>query len=139
MNGYYKTESEIDAAVKGFELCTSTKDEFAHLSHLTVAVFYLHTLSLPEATGKLRAGLLRFLEHLGVGGEKYNETVTVFWINTVRQFLEPLEPQVSLLEKTNAVIEHLNDSRLIFAHYSKELLQSEEAKKHWQKPDLMNS
>ena len=47
MSDHYQTEEEINAVVAGFEQCTTGKSEFTHLSHLTVAVSYLHH-STPE-------------------------------------------------------------------------------------------
>lgn len=136
MAQHYENESEIDAVLAGFESCTTAKDDFTHRSHLTVAVYYLHDLSQPRATEKMRTGLLLFLDHHGVGREKFHETLTVFWIKTVRDFLVRLSPELSLLEMTNRAIESLSDSRLVFEYYSEELLRSDEAKNRWVEPDL---
>ena len=136
MSDYYKSESEIEAVVRGFELCTTGKPEFTHESHLTVAVWYLRKYNEEESTVKMRVGLHRFLDHLGVGQEKYHETLTIFWIKTVRDFLEHLDHGSSLLEMTNAVINRLCNSRLVFDHYSKELLASKGARSGWVEPDL---
>ncbi len=136
MSGYFSSESEIEAVVQGFEKCTTDKDAFTHQSHLTIAVWYLHNSTEEQSIEKIRVGLHRFLDHLGVGQEKYHETVTVFWIKTVRDFLRRLDPGSSLLELTNAVIESLGNSRLVFEYYSKELLGSASARKGWVEPDL---
>lgn len=136
MNAPYRTQSEIEAVVKGFESCTTGKDEFPHRSHLTVAVYYLHISTKEDATDRMRSGLVRFLDHHAVGRAKYHETLTAFWIMQVRAFVAQLDPKLSLLEQTNAVIESLGDSRLVYDYYSKELLASEEARKSWIEPDL---
>ena len=136
MTGYYAYESQIEAVVRGFELCTTEKDEFTHRSHLTVAVWYVLNYNEEQATEKMRVGLHRFLDHLGVGREKYHETLTVFWIKTVRAVLEQLDPRDSVLEATNTVIEKLGNSRLVFDYYSKELLASTVSRNGWVKPDL---
>jgi hypothetical protein len=136
MNVPYKTQSEIEAVAKGFESCTTSKDEFPHRSHLTVAAYYLYNSTEGDATERMRTGLLRFLDHHGVGRAKYHETLTVFWIKTVSEFLAQLDVKLSLLEKTNAAVASLGDSRLVYDYYSKELLASEEARKRWVEPDL---
>lgn len=136
MVGYYKNVREIEAVVKGFESCTTAKDDFTHHSHLTVAVYYLHSSNEPDATHRIRAGLLRFLDHHGVGRAKFHETLTIFWLRTVGAFLERLDPKIPLLEMTNAVIESLGDSRLVFEYYSAELLRTEETRNSWVVPDL---
>lgn len=136
MTGYYKDVGEIEAVVEGFESCTTTKDDFTHRSHLTVAAYYLHCSNQAEATQRMRAGLLRFLDHHGVGRAKFHETLTIFWIRTVLAFLERLDRELPLLEVSNAVIESLGDSRLVFEYYSEELLRAEETRGGWVAPDL---
>ncbi len=136
MSDYYRSESEIEAVVQGFESCATGKDAFTHQSHLTVAVWYLQNSTEEQTLEKMRLGLHQFLDHLGVGQEKYHETLTIFWIKTVRDFLQSLDPRFSPLEMTNAVIESLGNSRLVFEYYSKELLGSASAKNGWVEPDL---
>lgn len=136
MSGYYAHQDEIEAVVKRFELCTTGKDKFTHQSHLTVAVSYLLKYNEEQATVKMRLGLHRLLDHLGVGQEKYHETLTVFWIKTVREVLNHLDQRSSLLAKTNAVIERLGPSRLVFDFYSKDVLESAAARNYWVEPDL---
>jgi hypothetical protein len=133
---YYKDVREIEAVVDGFESCTTAKDDFTHSSHLTVAAYYLHCSNEQDATQRMRAGLIRFLDHHGVGRAKFHETLTIFWIRTVWAFLERLDQKLPLLEMTNAVIESLGDSRLVFEHYSEEVLRSEESRSGWVAPDL---
>jgi hypothetical protein len=133
---YYKEVREIEAVVNGFEWCTTAKDDFTHRSHLTVAAYYLHCSNQAEATQRMRAGLLRFLDHHGVGRAKFHETLTIFWIRTVSAFLERLDQELPLLEVTNAVIESLGDSRLVFDYYSKELLWADDTRNGWVAPDL---
>ncbi len=136
MAGYYKEVREIEAVIKGFESCTTAKDDFTHRSHLTVAAYYLHGSNQPNATQRMRAGLLRFLDHHGVGRAKFHETLTIFWIRTVWAFVERLTQDLSLLEMTNEVIESLGDSRLVFEYYSEELLRTDETRNGWVAPDL---
>ncbi len=136
MDGHYKQLSDIEAVVTGFESCTTAKDDFSHTSHLTVAVFYLYQLNEAAATKKMRAGLLRFLNHHGVGQAKYHETLTIFWIKILRAFLVQLDSQASLLEMTNTSLERFHHSRLVSEYYSEELLRSDEARTNWIEPDL---
>jgi hypothetical protein len=135
MSGHYKSENEIKAVVCGFESCSTGKSEFTHISHLAVTVWYLKRLSLEQATEKMRASLFRFIDHYGIEG-KYHETLTVFWMRAVRRRLDELDQDPSLLETTNAVIEALSDSHLVFEYYSEKLLWSAEARAKWVPPDL---
>jgi hypothetical protein len=112
MANYYKTDQEIEAIVTGFEQCTIGKDDFSHLRHLTVAVYYLRDSTADEAFQKMRAGLLRFLDHHEVGRTHYKEQLTQRWITLAQSVVEQLDPESSLVEVTNAVLQRLGDSRL---------------------------
>ena len=136
MAGYYQDISEIEAVVNGFESCTTSKEDFSHRSHLTVAVYYLQGSGASDATERMRTGLHRFLDHHGVGRAKFHETLTIFWIKVVSALLERLDQKLTLPEQTNAVIESLGDSRLVFEYYSEELLRAGETRNGWVAPDL---
>ncbi len=112
MSDHYQNQQEIEAVVAGFEECTTGKDEFTHLSHLTVAVYYLRNSSPDQAFEKMRAGLFRFLDHHGVGRAKYNEQLTLAWITLVQGFIEEMDPRLSLLAVTNAVVERFGKTRI---------------------------
>lgn len=133
---YYQNEAEIEAVVKGFELCTTAKEDFKHCNHLTVAVWYLSNSSPPEAFDKMRDGLFRFLDHHGVGREKYHETMTIFWLKLVQGVMAEASSQKDLAATTNAVVERLAETRVVFEYYSEELLWSDKAKCSWVDPDV---
>lgn len=135
---YYENEEEIEAVVKGFESCTTGKEDFKHPSHLTVAVWYLSQSSPDEALARIRCSLFRFLDHHGVGREKYNETLTIFWLKLVQRTLDPADSKASLVDKANTVLERLSDPAIVFEYYSEALLKSEKAKTGWVEPDLKN-
>jgi len=132
----YTTEAAILEVVAGFELCTTSKDGFPHSSHLVVAVWYLHQTDLFGATELMRNGLKRFLKHHEIDEAKYNETITSFWLRLVDQVLRELPQKRSIWQSTNAVLEALNDSLMVFEYYSRERLFSEEARTNWLEPDL---
>ncbi len=133
---YYQSEKEIEAVVQAFESCTTSKDEFKHSSHLTVAVWFLSHSTPPEALHQIRTGLFRFLDHHGLGREKYNETLTIFWIKLVESAINQLDDETLLLETTNTILERLEDPRVVFEYYSEGLLSSSEAKRIWVEPNL---
>ena len=100
----YDSEEEIERVVRGFETCATPAADFHHREHLTVAVWYLQTLSRAEAVNAMRAALLRFIEHHGVDPKKYSEAVTVFWIDAVASQLEGMGSETQLVEKCNQII-----------------------------------
>jgi len=131
----YKTEAEIEKVVSDFEACRTPKDAFHHAQHLVVAVCYLQQLSTEHATARMRESLMRFLDHHQVDKQKYNETLTAFWVQMVASVLGELPKKASLVEKCNQTIESLNDPKLALKFYSEELLWSDEARKHYVAPD----
>ena len=132
----YQNEEEIEAVIRGFESCTTAAADFTHAKHLTVAVWYLSRGTATEALTKMRDNLFRFVDHHNVSREKYNETVTLLWLKLTRKFLDEADTSRSFVETTNRLIEALGDSRLVGDYYSKELLNSPEAKHSWIEPDL---
>ena len=100
----YDSEEEIERLVREFESCAIAAADFHHREHLVVAVWYLQTLSRSEAVNRMRAGLLRFLDHHGVDRKKYSEDVTVFWVDAVATHLEEMGSDAPLVEKVNQVI-----------------------------------
>ena len=112
MADYFKTEQEIEAVVSGFENCTTSKEEFTHLSHLTVATYYLCNSTPEESFEKMRSGLLRFLEHHGINSAKYSDRVTWAWIEQIRHVCRLTNQDSSLVEIVNTVIAHLGHSRI---------------------------
>ncbi len=131
----FRDPNEIAKVVEGFESCTTGKADFKHADHLTVAVYYLQNLSVSEATERLRTSLLRFIDHHGVDRKKYNETITVFWLELTASELENLSER-SFVEQCNAVLESLNDPSLALKYYSSDLLFSAKARASFVEPDL---
>jgi hypothetical protein len=108
----YKSDAEIEAVVRGFEDCTTPKEDFRHRQHLTVAAWYLrHDDS--TALDLMRVGLMRFLQHHNVPAGKYQEELTASWLKRVRETIAECPPTFSSLEVTNHVIEQLGDSSLV--------------------------
>ncbi len=100
----YRFNDEIENVVRGFESCETGADDFRHPQHLVVAVWYLHTMDRDGALDRMRSGLMRFLDHHGVDKTKYNEKVTVFWIDKIAEKLKQLGPDASIVEKCNVVL-----------------------------------
>jgi hypothetical protein len=132
----YNIDAEIQDVVRGFETCQTGKDDFHHREHLVVAVCYLQTLTIEGATEKLRQSLLRFLNHHNIDTQKYNETLTVFWVEMVALELERQPVKASLVAKCNSAIAALSSPRLALDFYSEELLWSERARQAFVLPDL---
>ena len=126
------TDAEILTMVDRLERCLLGKEEFHHRDHLTVAVVYLYASDLETAMDRMRTSLKRFAAHHGVTG-LYHETLTRFWLLQVDQRLDRSE---CLSESVRKVREQLNDKNLVFNYYSRERIESKEAREKWIEPDL---
>ena len=100
----YESEDEIENMVRAFEACETGADDFHHAQHLAVAVWYLHTMDRDAALDRMRAGLLRFLDHHEGDTRKYSETITVFYIDKIVEKLSQMGPEVPIVEKCNTVL-----------------------------------
>ena len=112
MGHHYQTAEEIEAVVSGFENCTTSKEEFTHLNHLTVATYYICNSTAEESFEKMRSGLLRFLKHHGVNTGKYSDRVTRAWLEQVHQVCELTNQESSLVVIVNKVIADLGAARI---------------------------
>jgi hypothetical protein len=132
MGGSKMTDAKILTVVHKLERCFLDKTEFHHQDHLTVAVVYLYSSDFESAIDRMRASLKRFAAHHNVSG-LYHETLTRFWLQQVEMRLDRMR---CLAESVERVQNDLSDKNIVFKHYSRELLNSQEAKEKWMEPDL---
>ena len=135
-NEPYRSIDEIEEIVRRFEACTFGAGQFHHREHLTVVLLYLWKFPMAEAHARMREGLYKFLSHHGHGRRKYHETITIFWLKRVRALVDDAEEGLSPVEVANKVMEACREARLVFAYYSRELIDSDEARENWIEPDL---
>jgi hypothetical protein len=129
-----RTEAEIEEVVQRFETCTYTPEEFFHARHLTVAAWYFLELDARTAEERMRAGLLKFIRHHGKNA--YHETITEFWLRLVNHSVRQAEAGRDSVGVVNEIVATLSDKSLIYKHYSRELLESPDAKSMCVAPDL---
>ena len=134
MEIHYRTDDEIHALVSAFEACSFHPSEFRHYQHLTAALWYVWHHSPDEAIAKMTTGIRRLAETYGKMG--YHETITLFWLRIVANFVAEHRGKTSLTAMANALIDSYNDKDLIGQFYSAELLATGKAKAEWVEPDL---
>jgi hypothetical protein len=128
-------DAQILTLVDRFERCLLAKNEFHHRDHLAVAVVYLYASDFAAAMDRMRASLRRFAAHHNVSG-LYHETFTRFWLQQVEQ---GLDHGACLSVSVQKVQRDLGDKGLVSRYYSKQLLDSSEAKEQWVEPDQLRS
>lgn len=126
------TDAEILTLVDRLERCLLGKEGFHHRDHLTVAVVYLYASDLETAMGRMRATLKRFAAHHQASG-LYHETLTRFWLQQAEQ---GLDRGICLQQSVRQAQERLGDKNLAFEYYTRERIDSPEAREKWLPPDL---
>jgi len=124
-------DAEILTMIDRLERCLLDKTEFHHRDHLAVAAMYLYSSDFESALDRMRATLKRFAAHHQVSG-LYHETLTRFCLQQVEA---SLDRKLCLAESVRKVQEQLGDKNLAFEYYSRELINSQEAKQKWVPPD----
>jgi hypothetical protein len=134
----YQTEDEILRIVRAFETGTISRSEWRHAEHLTVAFYYAFHHDFETAHVKMRGGIFNLLNAFGVDLSKempYHETLSVFWMRTIFDFLES-QKEKSLVETANKVLEVCGDKDLPLKYYSRDFLFSDEARKNFVEGNL---
>lgn len=132
----YRDDKDVEEVVRLFESCEFPPDEFNQRPHLTVALCYLLRSSDSDALERMRLNLARYIKAHGITPTLYHETITIFWLKRVRAFIERAGSGRTLAELANELLQECSDSRLVFLYFSKELIDSDSARRGWVEPDL---
>jgi len=133
------THEEILNLVNAVESCSLPRGEWNHQTHLIVALWYLTNYPQSEAINYIREGIQNYNNASGIKTTKnsgYHETLTLFWIKIVSQYLTTEEKNSSFINLANNLIQHRANPRLPLEYYSCDRLMSEEARRSWVEPDL---
>ena len=141
MYGKYDNDSEILDLVRAFEGATVSRDNWKHAEHIVVALYYLTSEDYDAATTKMRDGIFNLLTkgfNVDLSKEMpYHETLTVFWMQTINEFLG--ERQGRSLAENAAEAISIYDKDYPLRFYTREILFSDEARSEYVEPDLVQS
>jgi hypothetical protein len=104
-----------------------TLSKFPHRSHIRMAWLYLRANDWTAGQTRIRVGIQRFAEALGAS-RKYHETITLFWARVVKHAIDHA-PEIDNFDVFIARFPFLLDPKIIAAHYSTELIGSENARR----------
>lgn len=134
----FQTTEDVIDLVKAFEGRRILKPDWNHRVFLTVSLYYCLRFPFGEAAQKIREGLHSLYEAHGVSNSAkngYHETLTMFWLINIKQFIETTK-NYNLAELANQLVNIYRDEKLPFRYYSRELLNSLAARNHHIPPDL---
>lgn len=118
---------------------TLPKEEWTHGAHLTAAVTLLTKIGVEQAISEM-PGLIRCYNK-SVGGvnsdtEGYHHTITVFYLKLISAFCAHCSHRTVGDQATALLGSPLAERDFPLQCYSKDLLFSVEARRHWHPPDL---
>lgn len=120
---------------RAFEAGKVAPADFDHAAHVRLAYIYLCDQPVEKAAALMKASLLAYLTHLGIGPAKYHETVTRAWIMAVDYFMSKSDG-CSSAARFMQLNPELLDSKIMLTHYSAEVLFSQAARQEFVHPDI---
>jgi hypothetical protein len=138
----FTRDEEVNSLAAAFEMRTLAKSEWTHAAHLVVGLFYCYHHPAGVAKNLMRDGIYWLNDAHGTPNTEtsgYHETITVFWLKAVADYLDAAGREKSLAELATGLLAACDDPRLPLKYYSRERLFSTEARKHFVAPDLADS
>ncbi len=135
----FTRDEEVIELAEAFEKRTLPKSDWTHAAHLVVGLYYCYHHPFGVAKNLMSDGIHWLNDAHGTPNTEtsgYHETITVFWLRTVDEYLVKTGRGKGLAELANGLLEFCDDTRLPLKHYSRERLFSVEARMHLVEPDL---
>ncbi|HKX29588.1 MAG TPA: hypothetical protein VJ302_18000 [Blastocatellia bacterium] len=135
----YCTFDEIEKLIRDFEAGLLPRAQWTHSAHLTVACWFLICYPEPDATRQVREGIQNYNRAVGIVTTRergYHETLTLFWVRVVKNYLANVSLECSMVGLINELVARYADKNLPFEYYSRDRLMSFEARTGWLEPDL---
>jgi hypothetical protein len=130
----YRAWVDDEAFLDAFERGALRTHGFGHRDHLRMAWLYARRFGPDEALRRAETGLRRLAASSG-HPQRYSATRTAVWMSLVAHHLRQA-PHLSF-GAFLARYPRLLDGRLLDAHYSPELLASQESRARWVEPDRL--
>jgi len=118
---------------------TLPKPQWTHHAHLRAGLWHALHHTDAVALALLRERIRAYNEATGVANTEtsgYHETITRFYVQLIRRFLDSVDAQRPADELATELIEFYGDRELPLRHYSRERLFSPAARLGWIEPDL---
>lgn len=136
---YFSTENEVIELVRRFEDRSISKTEWTHEAHLSVGLYYCVNHSFGVAKNLMRDGIYWLNDKHGTpntDNSGYHETLTVFWLNKIADFVKAHDHVDHLDVLANKMLAEFTERDLPLREYTRETLFSTEARRSFVKPDL---
>ncbi len=120
---------------ESFEGNTLNPAEFTHDKHVRLGWIYCDRYPLAEAISRFKSALTVMVIRTGAA-DKYHETITWFYMLLIneRAMKSSYETSLDFLKDNQDLVK--KGGNVLNSYYSKELLASDEARKHYLLPDF---
>jgi hypothetical protein len=126
--------------ISGFEQGTLPLTSWNHTAHVAMAAWYLQTLPESDVVERVRQNIRHYNECAGVPNTPdrgYHETLTIFWLNTIREFLAAEPAPEEPLDGVRRTVAEFGSRRDLFRkYYSFDVIASRAARANWIPPDI---
>lgn len=139
------TTSEIVTLVDRFQNRELTPAEWTHQAHLIVGSWYVWHHGAERALPLLRASIRALNESLGVANTAdsgYHETVTGFYVHMIQVYLAEAGAQLEARDDlppdliSELLASPLAARTVALQYYSRDLINSQRARREWVEPDV---
>lgn len=124
-----------DELLRAFETCAFTRPEWTHEAHVRMAWCYLTRHPYREALECVRCGIQKLNGKIG-SPDGYHETITVAFVRVIADRVVAGEDYRAFRDRNPDLLDRTLPALL--RHYSKERLWSQEARKGFIEPDLVD-
>ena len=128
-------EASFAAFVTAFEAGKLPRERWTHGAHVAIGALYLRRYAY-GVLPKVRTAIRRHNRSVGTPAGAYHETLTIFWLAVVDNFLRGAECATDLEAVRAAVAEFGEQRRLHADYYGFDVVKSDPARGRWMKPDL---
>ncbi len=125
-------------SIEALESVSIDAESFNHESHVYAAWLYLEQWQLTEATRRFSAAIRKLTKQLGAES-KYHETITCFYMQLINQRRSAMQQRSWRIFRQDNTDLIENAGTVLNRYYSKELLASDLARKHFLLPDKLSS
>jgi len=140
MREIYASEADIFRIGEGFVACTLPRVEWTHAAHFAAALWLMRYRPDLDPSRDMPPMIRAYNESVGrvnddSGG--YHETITQASLRALRGVLDANPAGTPMYEIVNALMaSSLGNPNWLLEYWSRDLLMSVEARRHWQEPDL---
>ncbi len=135
MDDFLTSEAALSDFVHLFETAHLPRERWTHGAHVAIAALYLRRYAY-GVLPKVRTAIRRHNRAVGTPANAYHETLTIFWLAVVDDFLQGADCATDL-DAVRLAVEEFGEQRRLHGEYCGfDVVKSDAARGRWLKPDL---